>query len=106
HAGLFHSPAQRCSAAGSRLGQQRTARHARAARGADRAGAGRAAWRAAAHGTRGGLMLRTNLSTRPFYNERAVHALLTVAGLVVLVLTIFNLYEIVVLSREQSELGT
>jgi Tfp pilus assembly protein PilN len=51
-------------------------------------------------------MLRTNLSTRPFYNERAVHALLTIAGLVVLVLTIFNLYEIVVLSREQSELGS
>jgi Tfp pilus assembly protein PilN len=50
-------------------------------------------------------MLRTNLSTRPFYNERAVHALLTVAGLLVLVLTIFNVYEIVVLSKEQSELG-
>jgi Tfp pilus assembly protein PilN len=51
-------------------------------------------------------MLRTNLSTRPFYNERAVHALLTVAGLLVLVLTIFNVYEIVVLSKEQSDLGS
>jgi Tfp pilus assembly protein PilN len=50
-------------------------------------------------------MLRTNLSTRPFYNERAVHALLTVVGAVVLVLTVFNLYEIVVLTREQSELA-
>jgi Tfp pilus assembly protein PilN len=51
-------------------------------------------------------MLRTNLSTRPFYNERAVHALLTLAGAIVLVLTIFNLYEIVALSKEQSELGS
>jgi Tfp pilus assembly protein PilN len=50
-------------------------------------------------------MLRTNLSTRPFYNERAVHALLTVAGAIVLVLTIFNIYEIVALTKEQSELG-
>jgi|KBSSwiStaDraftv2_1062776.scaffolds.fasta_scaffold05333_8 Tfp pilus assembly protein PilN len=50
-------------------------------------------------------MLGTNLSTRPFYNERAVHALLALAGLVVLVLTIFNVYEIAVLSKEQSDLG-
>jgi hypothetical protein len=50
-------------------------------------------------------MLRTNLSTRPFYNERAVHALLTAVGIVVLVLTVFNLYEIIVLSREQSDLA-
>jgi Tfp pilus assembly protein PilN len=50
-------------------------------------------------------MLRTNLSTRPFYNERAVHALLTVAGGLVLLLTIFNVYEIAVLSKEQSDLG-
>jgi len=51
-------------------------------------------------------MLRTNLSTRPFYNERAVHALLTIAGMLVLVLTVFNVYEIVALSNEQSELGS
>src|SRR5215210_5402913 len=50
-------------------------------------------------------MLRTNLSTRPFYNERAVHALLTIAGVVVLILTVFNVVEIVVLSREQSALA-
>jgi Tfp pilus assembly protein PilN len=50
-------------------------------------------------------MLRTNLSTRPFYNERAVHALLTIVGVLVLILTVFNLVEIVVLSREQSELA-
>lgn len=51
-------------------------------------------------------MLRTNLSTRPFYNERAVHALLTVAAVIVAALTIFNLTQIVLLSRRQSELST
>ena len=30
-------------------------------------------------GGAGGLVLRTNLSTRPFYNERAVHVLLALA---------------------------
>jgi Tfp pilus assembly protein PilN len=51
-------------------------------------------------------MLRTNLSTRPFYNERAVHGLLTMAGVLVLVLTLFNVFEIVVLTGKQSELGS
>ena len=32
-------------------------------------------------------MLRTNLSTRPFYNERAVHVALGLVALVVLALT-------------------
>ena len=41
------------------------------------------------HGA-GGLVLRTNLSTRPFYNERAVHVLLALAALIVVVLTAFN----------------
>ena len=50
-------------------------------------------------------MLRTNLSTRPFYNERAVHALLALAAAVVVALTAFNVFEIVVLSRRQSELS-
>ena len=31
----------------------------------------------------GGVVLRTNLSTRPFYNERAVHLLLALAGVIV-----------------------
>ena len=35
-------------------------------------------------------MLRTNLSTRPFYNERAVQLLLALAALLVVVLTAFN----------------
>ena len=30
-------------------------------------------------------MLRTNLSTRPFYNERGVHGVLGVAALIVVV---------------------
>lgn len=51
-------------------------------------------------------MLRTNLSTRPFYNERAVHVALALAALVVLVLTIFNVTYIVRLSRENTELAS
>jgi len=40
-------------------------------------------------------MLRTNLSTRPFYNERAVRSVLGLFGLIALGLTLFNFYEIV-----------
>src|SRR4051812_2480496 len=50
-------------------------------------------------------MLRTNLSTRPFYNERGLHAGLALAGIVVVALTIFNLTQIVVLTRKQSDLN-
>jgi Tfp pilus assembly protein PilN len=50
-------------------------------------------------------MLRTNLSTRPFYNERGVHALLTVTALIVLALTIFNLTQIGLLYSRQSQLS-
>ena len=46
-------------------------------------------------------MLRTNLSTRPFYNERGVHGLLGVVALIVMRLTILQLTQIVVLSRRQ-----
>jgi Tfp pilus assembly protein PilN len=51
-------------------------------------------------------MLRTNLSTRPFYNERGVHLLLLLGALIVGVLTIFNLTQIVVLTRRQSSLSS
>jgi hypothetical protein len=51
-------------------------------------------------------MLRTNLSTRPFYNERGVHSLLTVTALIVLAFTIFNLTQIVLLTRRYSALRT
>ena len=50
-------------------------------------------------------MLRTNLSTRPFYNERGVHGVVAVVIAVVLVLTVFNVMQIVLLSRRQSALG-
>jgi hypothetical protein len=51
-------------------------------------------------------MLRTNLSTKPFYNERGIHAGLALAGVIVLVLTVFNLMQIVVLSRKQLNLNS
>ncbi len=51
-------------------------------------------------------MLRTNLSTRPFYNERSVHAGLGLVSVIVVGLTIFNLAQIVVLKRKQSDLDT
>ena len=51
-------------------------------------------------------MLRTNLSTRPFYNERAVHGVLGVTALIVVALTIFNLTQIVLLTRRQSSLSS
>jgi hypothetical protein len=50
-------------------------------------------------------MLRTNLSTRPFYNVRAVHAALGAAALVVLLFTLFNAVEIVRLGLSQRTLG-
>jgi hypothetical protein len=49
-------------------------------------------------------VLRTNLSTRPFYNERAVHALLGLLVVLVLALTAFNVWRIVTLSRENTEI--
>jgi hypothetical protein len=51
-------------------------------------------------------MLRTNLSTRPFYNERSIHAGLGAVSLLVLGLTIFNLAQIVVLKSKQSDLDS
>ena len=50
-------------------------------------------------------MLRSKLSTKPFYNERAIHSALAVVGLVVIALTVFNLVQIVLLTRRQSDLN-
>lgn len=50
-------------------------------------------------------MLRTNLSTRPFYNTRAVHVALGALAIVVAGLTAFNTVEIVRLSSSQQTLG-
>lgn len=50
-------------------------------------------------------MIRTNLSTRPFYNERLVHLLLGLAALLVVALTIYNGTQIYSLSQESRELA-
>jgi Tfp pilus assembly protein PilN len=50
------------------------------------------------------LMLRTNLATRPFYNERAAHLVLLLAGLLVLAVTVFNVSRIATLSARHAEL--
>ena len=49
-------------------------------------------------------MLQTNLSTRPFYNERLVHLALGIVALLVLALTAFNVTQAVGLSRRHTEL--
>jgi Tfp pilus assembly protein PilN len=51
-------------------------------------------------------MLRTNLSTRPFYDERSIHTGLGLMAVVVVALTIFNLAQIVILTRKQSDLNS
>ncbi len=51
-------------------------------------------------------MLRTNLSTRPFYNERALHGVVGVTAAIVVALTIFNVTQIVLLTRRQSALSS
>jgi Tfp pilus assembly protein PilN len=50
-------------------------------------------------------MIRTNLSTRPFYNERAVHLALGAVALVVVALTVVNLLAVVRLSRQNTVLS-
>ena len=50
-------------------------------------------------------MLRTNLSTRPFYNARAVRAALLALAVVAAVLTVYNAVRIVALLSSQSTLG-
>jgi len=51
-------------------------------------------------------VIRTNLATRPFYNERAVHLLLLVIGLLAVAATVFNVTRIVQLSRRDTRLAT
>jgi Tfp pilus assembly protein PilN len=50
-------------------------------------------------------MLRSNLATRPFYNERAVLVLLGLAAALVLALTAYNVIRIVTMSRHNTELA-
>jgi hypothetical protein len=49
-------------------------------------------------------MLRNNLSSRPFYNQRAVGAALGAAALVVAALTAFNGWQLLSLSAERRDL--
>jgi Tfp pilus assembly protein PilN len=49
-------------------------------------------------------VLRTNLSTRPFYNERAVHVLLGLLAAIVALVTIMQVSRILTLSRYKTEL--
>ena len=51
-------------------------------------------------------MLRTNLSTRPFYNERIIHLLIALAGVIILGMTFFNAVKVVELSRQNTDLST
>ena len=48
-------------------------------------------------------MLRTNLSTRPFYNERAVRTGLGALAVLTVGLTLFNAYEIIQLRGQSSD---
>jgi hypothetical protein len=51
-------------------------------------------------------MLRTNLSTRPFYNERAVHLAIGAFAVVVLAITAWNVVRVLGLSRQNTELSS
>ncbi len=51
-------------------------------------------------------MLQINLSTRPFYNERAVHFALGLVGILVLALTTFNVIQVITLSERHTEFTT
>ncbi len=50
-------------------------------------------------------MIRTNLSTRPFYNERAVHFWLLVIAAVAVLATAFNVSRVLRYSRSDTELA-
>jgi hypothetical protein len=50
-------------------------------------------------------MLRTNLSTRPFYNVRAVRAVLGLFALVVAAFTLFNALQLITLRGRQNTLS-
>jgi hypothetical protein len=50
-------------------------------------------------------MLRTNLSTRPFYNIRAVQAVLGACAAIAILFTMFNVISLVRLAANQRSLG-
>ena len=51
-------------------------------------------------------MLRSNLATRPFYNERAAHVAIGLAAVVVLAITVLNVVQVVRLSKHSTELSS
>jgi Tfp pilus assembly protein PilN len=51
-------------------------------------------------------VIRTNLSTRPFYNERAVRSWLAILAIVAVAATIFNVSRVLRYSRSDTELAT
>lgn len=50
-------------------------------------------------------MIRSNLATRPFYNERAAHVFIGVFALLVVFLTIFNAVRVITLSSRNTSLS-
>jgi len=50
-------------------------------------------------------MLRTNLSTRPFYNMRAVQVTLAGLAILVIAMTLFNAFELIRQGARQREFG-
>ncbi|MEW6323230.1 MAG: hypothetical protein AB1635_19345 [Acidobacteriota bacterium] len=50
-------------------------------------------------------MLRANLSTRPFYNERLVRLALVLVGAIAVALTVYDVSQIVALTRRSTELA-
>jgi hypothetical protein len=50
-------------------------------------------------------MLRTNLSTRPFYNIRAIQAMLGAFAALVILMTMFNVISLLRLANSQRSLG-
>jgi Tfp pilus assembly protein PilN len=51
-------------------------------------------------------VIRTNLSTRPFYNERSVQILLLVVAVIVVAATSFNVSRVLKYSRSDTQLAT
>jgi Tfp pilus assembly protein PilN len=51
-------------------------------------------------------VIRTNLSTRPFYNERSVQTLLVIVAVLVVAATSFNVSRVVGYSRSDTRLAT
>jgi Tfp pilus assembly protein PilN len=51
-------------------------------------------------------VIRTNLATRPFYNERSVHTLFLIVAVIVVAATSFNASRVLRYSRSDTQLAT